>query len=249
MCGRFAGESPLGQNRPLLQGRPGRWILCGSQQEGITSTMNGEPFTMTASSSMLSSGGNEQRTDGVGTPEPIGEIAGLSGDSLKFYSNAVAIPKGNHAEKRRARAFRPIGPAAGLDHSFSLGLTCAVPVSWTPGQLRWWKDQPVGATKCNPPFPIAGPKCRLAVDRRGADGAPTRVGRTSAGERVGGTGQSSGRVSLEVLLNLGGRRSRTKCGSLPMTQPVRTGDTGRVTCGDLRSQDILIVELQPPCTP
>jgi len=111
---------------------------------------------MTESSSTLSSGGNEQRTDGVGTPEPIGEIAGLSGDSLKFDSNAVAIPEGNHAGQRRARAFRPIGSAAGLDHSFSLGLICTLPVSWPPGKCGWWPDQPAGATKCKPPFPIAG---------------------------------------------------------------------------------------------
>lgn len=109
-------------------------------------------------------------------------------------------------------------------------------------------DQPAGATKCNPASPIARSKRRIAVDGRRAAGAPTRVGRSTARQRVGGTGQVSRRVSPEVLLSLGGRSSRTTCRSLPISQPMRIGRTGRGRQCRRPGLGRLGNGTQPPCT-
>ena len=89
----YSYELPFGKNKPLLQTGPGRWLLGDWQVQGIVSIMSGEPFTITAPSSTLNAGGNQQRADVVGTPTRIGEIAGPSGDALWFTTNAFAIPK------------------------------------------------------------------------------------------------------------------------------------------------------------
>ncbi len=89
----YSYELPFGKNKPFLQTGPGRWMLGGWQLQGIVSLMSGEPFTITAPSSTLNAGGNQQRADVVGTPTRIGEIAGPQGDGLWFTTDAFAIPQ------------------------------------------------------------------------------------------------------------------------------------------------------------
>ena len=89
----YTYELPFGKNKPYMQSGAGRWLLGGWQLQGIVSMMSGEPFTITAPSSTLNAGGNQQRADVVGTPRFIRDIAGPNGDGLWFTTDAFAIPQ------------------------------------------------------------------------------------------------------------------------------------------------------------
>ena len=91
-------ELPFGKGKPWLQDGPGRWILGDWQVQGIFSAIKGEPFTVSESGSTLNSPNNSQRADVVGMPRIIGDIAGTTGSTLFFTTDAFAMPAPNADE-------------------------------------------------------------------------------------------------------------------------------------------------------